>query len=85
MHVSYLVMFMELYVTSACEISFLVAFLARKVQHFPSTLLTASVRSLQLSILSVFFHAVPLHCAILFLLSSEILKASVHFIFYRTQ
>lgn len=34
MHVSYLVMLMELYVTSACEISFLVAFLARKAAAF---------------------------------------------------
>lgn len=34
MHVSYLVMWMELYVTSACEISFPVAFLARKAAAF---------------------------------------------------
>lgn len=33
-HVSYLVMLVELYVTSACEISFPVAFLARKAAAF---------------------------------------------------
>lgn len=86
MHVSYLLMLMELCVNSACEISASVAFLARKAAAFSQH--TADCKCLKSVAFCMLFPVLPpfaLRNIVSGLFVGSIYKASIYFVFYRNQ